>query len=288
MGCSSSVISPTKGEVKNNDHSTNYKPLNNNTNGHIKSPKSAPLKNNVSGDIFTKKKIPDIDKNANRIVVADQTPVPKSVAFDITLDGQSGDGLLHRKLPPRLKILEPLNLPKLTAAQLEEKQKIADEKRERLRLKKINTSQKSSKRRRELLKAKEFGMKQQMEQEKTVIVDNMKQAELNRERKLLEIKEKQRLREERAKRARERAKSQQNAAEELEVEKDEDFNNGSDDSWLENGEDNEEEHGLKKKMKQVRPTISASTVDSYDAAFMRNRSQQLPNKETADDEFFGS
>ncbi|KAK6997571.1 caldesmon [Biomphalaria glabrata] len=290
MGCSSSVIAPTHGEVKNNDmkdHLAREKLQS--KNGHVKTPQSSPMKNISSDDIFTKKKIPNIDKNANKITASDQTPVPKSVAFDITLDGQSGDGLLLRKLPPRLKVLEPLDLPKLTAAQLEEKQRLADEKREKLRLKKINTSQKSSKRRRELLKAKEFGMTQQLEQEKTIIVDNLKQAELNRERKLLEIKEKQRLREERAKRARERAKSLQNAADEVEVEKDEEFNAGSEDSWLENGENNEEEEsGLKKPIRPNRNTVSASTVDSYDLAFMKNSKPQLLSQETPDDDFFGS
>ncbi|CAL1530514.1 unnamed protein product [Lymnaea stagnalis] len=288
MGCSSSVITPTEGHTKANDIKT-ISPIRDKQNGHAKV-----TQNNA--DIFTKKKIPDIDKNSNKITALDQKPVPKSVAFEITLDGQSVDGLF-RKLPPkRLQTLEPLNLPKLTAEQLSEKQRLADEKRERLKEKKINTSQKSSKRRRELLKAKEFSMKQQMEQEKSVIDDQLKQAELKREMKLLEIKEKQRLREERAKRARERAKNIQNNTntEEVEMEKDEDFNAGeSDDSWLgnpgDNNEEMEEEAGLKKQVRQVRPTVSASTVDSYDAAFMRKNNQterQLINQN--DDDFFGS
>ncbi|RUS76527.1 hypothetical protein EGW08_015720 [Elysia chlorotica] len=240
----------------------------------------------------------------------DQTPVPKSVAFDVTLDGESGDGLLRvKKRPPRLQALEPLNMPTLTSEQLAEKQRLADAKRERLKQKKIKASQKSSRRRQELLKAREFGMKQQLEQEKTTIEDSLKQAEIKREQRLIEIKEKQRIREERAKRARERAKQIQNPDDEVEVEKDEEFNAVSDDSWLDQGSapganknqegglqgDLDEEDQIQKKVRQVRPTVSASTVDSFDGAFSRSgprthgiESGVYKDDLKDDDDFFGS
>ncbi|GFS00045.1 trichohyalin-like [Elysia marginata] len=179
----------------------------------------------------------------------------------------------------------------------------------RIKQKKIKASQKSSRRRQELLKAREFGMKQQLEQEKTNIEDSLKQAEIKREQRLIEVKEKQRMRAERAKRARERAKQIQNPDDEVEVEKDEEFNAVSDDSWLDqssapsadksqdvglNGDVDEEEH-VQKKVRQVRPTVSASTVDSFDGAFSRSgpRShgiESATNNEDLrdDDDFFGS
>merc|ERR1719239_1531038 len=114
-------------------------------------------------------------------------------------------------------------------------------------------------------------MKQQIDQEKNTIEDSLKQAEMKREQRLNEVKEKQRLREERAKRIRERAKRIQNPDEEVEVEKDMEFNANSDDSWVSNPDkfedeinDDEEEVGLKKRLtSSMRPTVSASTVDSY-------------------------
>ncbi|XP_059156340.1 uncharacterized protein LOC131941241 [Physella acuta] len=278
MGCSSSRINPkpsrSTDNVENNSDVSSVKQTNENV---------LPKDDNKT-DVFQKKKIPDIDRNANTILVKEQFPVPKSVAFDVTLDGESGGNLLlFKRRPPNLLTLEPLNFPRLTAEQLADKMRMAEEKREKMKQKKIKSSQRSSKRRRELLQAREFGLKQQLEVEnvKAETRDNM--AQLNRERKLMEIKEKQKLREERARRARERAKSIQAGSEDVEVENDVEFNAGSDDSWL--GSQEEEEYGLKKKVGQVRPVVSASTVDSYDAAFMRKGSD---TKELFDPDFFGS
>ncbi|GFO10140.1 trichohyalin-like [Plakobranchus ocellatus] len=312
MGCSASVISPEeqeqikRGAEKNNNNQIKQSPDHNLKNGHIQ-PHPPPYK---------KRELPvpnqghSLEKKVNKTKSLDQTPVPKSVAFDITLDGESGDGLLRvKKRPPRLQALEPLNLPTLTAEQLAEKQRLADAKRERIKQKKIKASQKSSRRRQELLKAREFGMKQQMEQEKNTIDDSLKQAEIKREQRLIEIKEKQRIREERAKRARERAKQIQNPDDEVEVEKDEEFNAVSDDSWLDHSAtagaeaeksqnqdvDIDEEEGIQKKVRQVRPIVSASTVDSFDGAFSRGAPKTYGiesgthNEQLKDDaDFFGS
>ncbi|XP_005102780.1 uncharacterized protein LOC101859580 [Aplysia californica] len=306
MGCAPSVVSPD-GELQFVEKTPVKSPNHGHQNGHVKT-KSDEIVPKIDGRVPAKQ---NIDKNANKLgALPPQAPVPKSVAFEVTLDGEAGSGLTRvKKRPPRLQALEPLDIPRLTAEQLAEKQRLADEKRERLKLKKINTSQKSSRRRRELLKAKEFGMKQQMDQEKTVLDDSLKQAEIRKEQRLLEIKEKQRIREERAKRIRERAKRIQNPDEEVEVEKDMEFNATSDDSWLSNpgqGEEHhneaedEEEHGLQKRVSQLRPTASASTVDSYDAAFMRQNTDERMvrhvrpaqnTRETGDlndDDFFGS
>ncbi|KAL8610434.1 hypothetical protein ACOMHN_035151 [Nucella lapillus] len=109
--------------------------------------------------------------------------------------------------------------------QLAEKQRQAEEKRERLLQKRASASTKSSKRRQELMKAKEFEAQQQLQQEKA-LDDHQRQVEVKREARLKEIQEKQRIREERAKRARERAKklNQGDNADDIDVEKDDHFN----------------------------------------------------------------
>lgn len=315
MGCTASVVSPEEQDQKkkpideknNNINSqTKQSPNHNLQNGHIQ-PQPPPYKKR---ELPVPNQVHSFDKNANKLKAMDQTPVPKSVAFDVTLDGESGDGLLSlKKRPPRLQALEPLNMPTMTAEQLAEKQRLADAKRERIKQKKIKASQKSSRRRQELLKAREFGMKQQLEQEKTNIEDSLKQAELKREQRLIEVKEKQRIRAERAKRARERAKQIQNPDDEVEVEKDEEFNAVSDDSWLDQGTapsadkvqetnlhgDVDDEEQIQKQVRQVRPTVSASTVDSYDGAFSRSGPRTHGIESGAhnedlkdDDDFFGS
>uniref|UniRef100_A0A0B6YVG0 Uncharacterized protein n=1 Tax=Arion vulgaris TaxID=1028688 RepID=A0A0B6YVG0_9EUPU len=279
MGCTSSAVSPGKDEQTAEDTKQTHISKNKNHNNDSKQ-ENRNIKSARSNDTSLHTKNHNVDKNANKLSSLAQTPVPKSITFDVTLDGLSGDGLLSiKKRPPRLQTLEPLSIPKLTSAQLQEKQRQADEKREQLKQRKINTSQRASRRRRELLEAREFELKQ-TEQE-TDEIDNKKQVELKREQHLIEIKEKQRLREERAKRARERAKQMQNPNDDVEVEKDEQFNASSDDSWLgipdkTNNTDMEEEIGHQKKVGQSRPKGSGSTVDSYDAAFMRN-TKENPN-----------
>ena len=64
----------------------------------------------------------------------------------------------------------------------------------------------------------------------------------------------------------------------------------SDDSWL--GEDDggaaDSTEPIKRVNQHLRPTASASTVDSYDAAFQRKNQQSLPDTSSQrDDEFFG-
>lgn len=291
MGCGSSQVGVTEsegpGQTKQQDlgGSGDHKRKHGTPNGRS-SKESAHSK--ISG------KPSATDSNANTLRL-DQTPVPKSVAFEVTLEGT--DTALFptsKRLPRRLLTLDPLDVPKLSAEQLEEKQRLADEKRKKLLQKRANSSKKASRRRQELLKAKEFEVQQQMEQEK-VIDEHQKMAEMKREAKLSEIKDKQRLREEKAKRARERAKKLNNPDEQdnIDVEKDDHFNASDDDSWL--GEDGTHDRfsGPQKHLPGNRPTASASTVDSYDAAFQRQQQSALPrpdDKNTVrdDDDFFGS
>ncbi|WAR18508.1 hypothetical protein MAR_000346, partial [Mya arenaria] len=82
------------------------------------------------------KQISSTDSNANRADSQTNNPVPRSVAFTLDLDGKETNNALLGPPPPRLKRLDPLNVPKLTANELAEKQRLADEKRESV--KKLN------------------------------------------------------------------------------------------------------------------------------------------------------
>ncbi|KAK7104390.1 MAP7 domain-containing protein 1-like [Littorina saxatilis] len=292
MGCGSSTIGiAAANEQTQTDSNTDRKSTRGNENGV-----SSKGRNNNKKTANNNAK--SIDTNGNTVKM-DQTPVPKAVAFDVSLDGQNTELLLTKKAPvPRLQALEPLDVPKLSAEQLAEKQRQAEEKRDKVRQKRASASKKASRRRQELIKAKEFEAQQQLQQEKA-IDENQKQAELKREARLREVKEKQRLREERAKRAREKAKkiSQGDEGDDLDVEKDENFNASDVDSWLGDDEPTQRtgsgrlEH-VKRVQSAVRKPASASTVDSYDAAFQRKpqttTSQLGSNFEQHDDEFFGS
>ncbi|XP_041352359.1 uncharacterized protein CCDC198-like [Gigantopelta aegis] len=222
------------------------------------------------------------DSNGNRQDISSNNPVPRGIAFEVCLDDRPTASLIA-KHPPRLKKLEPLNLPKLTPEMLAQKQKLADEKRELALQKKIKKSQKSSKRRNELLKAREFE-EQRRREEQMKIMEQLKLAELKREAKLEEIKERQRLKEERARRAREKAKRLQGDPDvSLDVEKDETYNNSDTGSWLD--EDNERS---RKKLKplNLRPTVSTSTIDSFENAFQRPPG--LNHAHAHGDDFFDS
>ncbi|BFZ07709.1 hypothetical protein BsWGS_10748 [Bradybaena similaris] len=280
MGCATSTVSPG-----DEDHTTGINTHMNTpndkkhivTNGHQNKHVDSVKTQNSSLD-WNKQ---DIDKNGNKLNSLSQTPVPKSVAFDVTLDGLSS-ALGSKKRPRKLQTLEPLTVPKLTAEQLQEKQRLADEKREKLKQRKINTSQKSSRRRRELLEAREFETKLLSEQNKEVI-DDIKQAELNREERLIEIKEKQRLTEERVKRGMERVKDMQSPDDDdIEVEQDAEFNAATEDSWRgipdRTYHPTVEEHGLQKRVGQALPTVSSSTVGSYDAALKQNSMHEKVQK----------
>lgn len=259
----------------------------------------------VNGGTTTKQQRPKqkdsgstIDSNANNVTkVTNATPVQKPVAFDVSLDGKNTE-LLFKK-PRKLQVLDPLDVPRLSTEQLAEKQKQAEEKREKMRQKRSSASKKASRRRQELMRAKEFEMEHQLQQEKA-LDEQLKQAEIKREARLKEIQEKQKIRDERAKRARERAKRLNDAPEEdtFDVEKDEQFNASDAESWL--GDDRAlEDHtfgfsedGPVKRVdtKRPRPPASASTVDSYDAAFQRQSHITKTHSFNAgqnDDDFFG-
>jgi hypothetical protein len=62
-----------------------------------------------------------------------------------------------------------------------------------------------------------------------------------------------------------------------------------DDSWL--GDDKPNERGVSEPHKRAggqRHTASASTVDSYDAAFQRQGHTHLTKNDDHDEDFFGS
>lgn len=275
-----------------------------------KSAQNGTVRTNQNG---TPKRLPATDANANQTVkrtMPPPGPLPKSISFMVDLDGESVDNKLLGRPPPRLKRLEPLGVPTLTAEQLAEKQRQADEKREEVIQQKIDSSQKSSKRRRELLMARQFDAEQQAEQEKK-IQEALTSADKAREAKMKEVKEKQRIREERAKRAREKAQKLKTMDQDLdlEVEKDEDFNADDVDSWLGDNNNNEDFNsdaeeriysGRTSPKKRyhgdgsasIHRGISASTIDSFDNAYnrkppsasMRNTVDTVEEK----DDFFDS
>ncbi|WAR18573.1 hypothetical protein MAR_000411 [Mya arenaria] len=155
------------------------------------------------------KQISSTDSNANRADSQTNNPVPRSVAFTLDLDGKETNNALLGPPPPRLKRLDPLNVPKLTANELAEKQRLADEKRES-------------------------------------IEESLESAGKSREAKLKDRQLKQQLREQRAQRARERVKKLNDLDQELdiEVEKDEDYNADEVDSWLDGDNNNNNNDSL--------------------------------------------
>ncbi|OWF36168.1 ensconsin-like [Mizuhopecten yessoensis] len=270
------------------------------SNGHPAAVKENNAKNKVMNST-------DTNENRQDVITNNLPPAfPKSISFAVGMDGQEKDSLIAKHPPIKLKRLEPLNMPLLTPELLKEKQKLADEKRERELQRKKSASRKSSKRRRELMAAKDFELQQVQGQDNS----KMQSAEALRMAKLNEIKEKQKIREERAKRAREKAQRMKQAEQAdlgiLEVEKDDHYNADDVDSWLDgdnNTGGNQSEMGDRvysgrcSPQKQVQDTTnnrypSASTVDSFDNAYNRKtpsasatRQKQLP-EET--DDFFDS
>ncbi|CAG5127407.1 unnamed protein product [Candidula unifasciata] len=231
MGCSTSTVSPgEEGKAKaiTKDKNTFKDKKQIVANGHA--------------EATTEWSKQTIDNNGNKLNSLSQTPVPKSVAFDVTLDGLDA-ALGGKKRPQKLQTLEPLSVPKLTAEQLQEKQRLADEKREKLKQRKISASQKSSRRRRQLLEAREFETKILNEQNKV--------------------------------------KTMQNLDDDVEVDKDTEFHTadmwrGTPDRTHHLDDDEDLEYSPQKRVGgQERPAGSASTVDSYDAAFMRSSTKEI-------------
>lgn len=297
MGCGSSQVD-SAGAID-----TDKKPL-------PKSTQNGTARTNQNG---IPQRHPATDANANQTqkrAMPPPGPLPKSISFMVGLDGENVDNKLLGRPPPRLKRLEPLGVPTLTAEQLAEKQKLADEKREEVIQQKVDSSQKSSKRRRELLMARQFDAEQQAEQEKK-IQEALTTADKAREAKMKEVKEKQRIREERAKRAREKAQRLKTMDQDLdlEVEKDDGFNADDDESWLGDGNNNEDLNSdaeeriysgrtsPKKRYHSegnatVHRGVSSNTIDSFDNAYNRKPpSASLRNTvdtEQEKDDFFDS
>ncbi|XP_050406694.1 putative uncharacterized protein DDB_G0292636 [Patella vulgata] len=284
MGCGSSSVPPNSTTITEDGTQTE---------NHL-----SPQKSTISKK-SSKNKISPLDSNSNREDLSSSNPVPKSVAFEVAFDPPKSSSLLLARPPRRLQRLEPLALPKLTPEMLEEKQRLVEEKRLQQLKKKASGSSKSSRRRKELMKARQFEREQTSEQI-NLKDEQLKQADIKREAKLKEVQEKQRLREERAKRAREKAKRLKEVDDDLDidVEKDNHYNNSDDDSWL---GDDDKDHGTKnqrvesgysspqKQQRDRRPPhpASASTVDSFDTAFTRNPSKAIQITQDTDD-FFDS
>ncbi|XP_053398615.1 uncharacterized protein LOC123543404 isoform X2 [Mercenaria mercenaria] len=275
MGCGPSQVEP----AGNTDNRPGEKPQQNGaiTNG------------NKTSDVNKKS---TIDSNANVPDTVTNNPVPKSIAFTVDLDGKETKQKLLGAPPPRLKRLDPLNVPKLTAEELAEKQRIADEKRDAQIKRKQSASLKASRRRQQILEAQKFDKELQQKEVEGKITESLTSAGKTREAKLKDIQEKQRIREERAKRAREKVKKMNDLDHdlEMEVERDEDYNAedvGDElkpDSWLDGDNNNNDTRsadsaeriysGRSSPKKQantngIRRGISANTIDSFDNAFNR-------------------
>ncbi|XP_064623380.1 uncharacterized protein LOC135485369 isoform X2 [Lineus longissimus] len=223
-----------------------------------------------------------LDENFNKPPLP--ATVPKPVAFDVNFGDQGSASRrpsLPRRLSSRLSLAPLESAPKLSYEMLLEKQRLAEDKREKALEKNKKLSRRSSKRRLEIMQAKEF----EKEQQDSEVKDKVKTAEEKRQAKLDEVREKQKKREERARRAREKVRrmSEQPAEEALtvDVEKDDNFNKDDDvDSWLNDDGDafcEDPEERLRKKNTAARDdsgnystrAVSASTTDSFDYAFQR-------------------
>jgi len=157
-----------------------------------------------------------------------QSPVSKSVAFDIVLgrsDSEKPSPLMPNKPPRRLKKIE--SAPTLTREALEQKQAAADENRQKELEKKVKVV---SKRRSELLIAREMDKAQQ---QKAELEGKLSASERKREKAQAEIIAKQRRREEKAKRVRNKAKQIQDGDDVVDfaVDRDETYNADEDESW---------------------------------------------------------
>ncbi|XP_019642845.1 PREDICTED: uncharacterized protein LOC109484074 [Branchiostoma belcheri] len=154
--------------------------------------------------------------------------VPKAVAFDVPLANTSEGSIIRRHPPRRLQRLE--TVPRLTPAMLEEKLKSAEERKEMELQKKTKSAARTSRRHRQIKEAMEFEKSLKEEE----IDRTLSSAERKRCQKQAEIVAKQRLREERAKRAREKAQrlsSMEDSDLNYEMENDENFNADDEDSW---------------------------------------------------------
>ncbi|KAH3844264.1 hypothetical protein DPMN_086520 [Dreissena polymorpha] len=125
--------------------------------------------------------------------------------------------------------LDPLNVPKLTASELAEKQRQADEKREQEIRRKKSASLKASRRRLQILEAQTFEQEFQQKEKQEKIEEALESAEKTRDAKLKERQERQKIREQRAERAREKEVlciklNELDHELDIEVEKDSDYN----------------------------------------------------------------
>lgn len=284
MGCGSSRINPG-GETE------------------AATPRPNPAKSRnglvANGEANHQKKT-NVDTNAN---IPAQKPVPKSVMFEVILDDNKTESLIKKHPPLRIQKLEPLSVPILTPEMLAEKQRLADEKRERELQRRASASRKKSQRRREILKAQEIAQEIQQKEVQQQFLTREKTVENLRAAKLAEIQEKQKLQEERRKRVREKAKkiSQEDQSEVgmLDVEKDDHYNADDVDSWLngDNNNNNEDQSEPGDRIYDGRSSPSknlnnrdcppsASTVDSYDNAY--NRKTRAAQITSQTDDFFDS
>ncbi|XP_067943277.1 putative uncharacterized protein DDB_G0274435 [Watersipora subatra] len=219
MGCASSV------SVKSNTSQTS---LNDTTQSN----------NNVKGSAAEVS--PEVSAHVPAEECLANKPAPKTknsgIAFEVSL-AESKEGL--KNPPKRLSRLDPIEGPRLTAEELEEKLRLAERKRNNqleTRAKTALESRKRSKRKRELMVARELERQHEQARE---LESKLKSAERQREQQQQQKHERQKLQEERIKRA--QLKKEKLLLDEdilSDVEKDENFNNDDVDSWLE-GSNNE-------------------------------------------------
>lgn len=222
------------------------------------------------------------------VAMSAKSPVPKGTSFEVPTAGE--DSIIKRHPPKRLMKLEALEKSQITAEELAEKLRAADEKRQRTlesRAKTASASRRSSKRARELLAAKEFEKQHQQTEE-----IGKKQASAGKQREMQQqiAAERLRVREEKARLAAERRKRMERDEELLvdyELERDENFNDqdgddeihwsGTDDLRPYEPDGDNVYMGRDSPKKGVRepralePRHSASTVDSCDTDYKRTQ-----------------
>lgn len=157
----------------------------------------------------------------------------KGVAFEVDLKDGNKESLIKKHPPRRLQKLENAPRPKLTLEELEEQQKISSKRRLQALEQKAESSKRSSRRRNELLAAVNFSKEHQQQVTSKKLDEKIDSASKNRERHQAEVLRKQKIRETKARQAKERRLRASIEDEGYDVEKDETFNADDDvDSWL--------------------------------------------------------
>ncbi|XP_071832112.1 uncharacterized protein [Apostichopus japonicus] len=168
----------------------------------------------------------------------DNQVLKKAVAFDVTLGDGQVESIIGVHPPRRLQKLENSPRPILTLEELDKRQKKSEARRKKALEKKATSSQRSSRRRNDLIAAVKFSQEHQQQVTARKLEEKIDSANKSRDKHQMDMVMKQKIRESKAKQAREKRLRASMDEDEYDVEKDETYNVDDDeDSWLD-GENN--------------------------------------------------